>query len=204
MNAIRQELFDAVVRGRDKLAFVTDVRQEDGLLRIVLTVDKPAFHNRKAIDRWMFDRVLDAHVKMPDEALHLPVFRGVNQPSLERALHTGIDVQPSDAHWYGSDLEKALEYGGDYPAVLIIDGASITRPFRDVAVDAPEADHAAARAWAAGEAITSPNGKWLQYSRLPADDPKRGSPYEAAYAWYITGDPKAALIGVIECRSGGL
>ena len=200
MNELRSALFETVTAARDQLDYVTDVRKDSGLLRIVLTLEMPAFNYRKAIDSWLFDCVLKTKMKDPERRFPLPEFRGVNASSLERALRTGIDVEPSNAHWYGSYLEKALEYGGDYPAVLIIDSACIERPFRQIAADAPEEKHAEARAWSVGEPVRS--GDWINYSRLPVDDIKRGSPYEAAYAWYIPGDAKEALIGVIECRSG--
>lgn len=200
MNDFRNLLFDAVLAARGDLAFVTDVRQEAGLLRIVLTMDKPAFHYRKAIDDWMSKCVREARVKVSSDRFQLPIFRGVKAPLLETVLHVGIDAEPTDRHWYGDELDKALEYGGDYPAVLIIDGNRIERPVRDVAADAPAHEHAAAKAWSVGDPARVRDGKYLRYSRLPINNSKRGTSYETSYAWYIPGDPMEALLGVIECR----
>jgi hypothetical protein len=194
----RQALGDMVRANREKLSCACDVREESGILRIVLTLDRPVFDYRQSLEKWMFGCVLDA-LELSGANLELPLFRGIDQSSLERALRYGIDVQPTNAHWYGDALEKALEYGGDYPAVLIIAGRCVERPYRTLAVDASVEDHVAAKAWAVGDAMQSENGQWLRYSRLPINDRQRGSPYETAYSWYIPGDAKIALLGVIEC-----
>lgn len=200
MSNYRQALIEAVQARRDKLDCVSDVREEDGLLRVVLTLDQPVFHRRKEIHNWLFHCVVAARKLHQGASRNLPIFRGLDELSLNRALRTGIDVEPSDRHWYGDAMEKALEYGGDYPAVLIIDGNSSERPYRDVPVDASIDDHAAARTWSGADALPSSSEKFLRYSRLPVNDTNRGSSYETAYAWYIPGDPKEALLGVIECR----
>lgn len=200
MSNFRQALIEAVQARRDKLDCVSDVREEDGLLRVVLTLDQPVFDSRKKIHNWLFDCTVAARKLHLGASRNLPIFRGLDELSLNRALRTGIDVEPSDRHWYGDALEKALEYGGDYPAVLIIDGNRTKRPYRDVPVDAPADDHAAAKTWSGGDALVSSNGKFLRYSRLPVNDINRGSSYETAYGWYIPDDPKEALLGVIECR----
>lgn len=200
MNDFRKLLFDAVLAARDDLAFVTDVRQEAGLLRITLKMDQPAYFNHAPIDHWMSKCVREARIKVSSDRFALPIFRGVKVPLLERVLRAGIDVEPTNAHWYGGELEKALEYGGDYPAVLIIDGNRIERAVLDVEADAPAHEHVAAKAWSVGDPARVRDGKYLRYSRLPIDNSKRGTSYETSYAWYIPGDPKEALLGVIECR----
>jgi hypothetical protein len=198
VSAFRSAFIDGVEANRGALPFAIDVRNDDDLLRIVLTLDQPAFDRRKEVDEWMFGCTAQALAKV-DGAKRLPLYRGVDRVSFERALRAGIDVEPTDAHWYGADLEKALEYGGAYPAVLIIDGNRVERPYRNVAVDASDEAHREAKAWARGTPILSENGQWLKYSRLPESDNRRGSPYEAAHSWYIPGDAREALLGVIEC-----
>ena len=81
----------------------------------------------------------------------------------------------SNHHWYGDALEKALEYGGDYPNVLILDAGRCERTFREIMIDAPANDHEAARQFAQGEPMKSRDGTRLLYSRLPVTDPGRGS-----------------------------
>lgn len=200
VNNFRQALIASVQARRDRPDFVTEVREEDGLLRVVLTLDRPAFNFGKEVADWMTDCEYDARRTLIGSKVALPEFRGVDSESLGRALRHGIDVEPTDSHWYGAHLEKALEYGGDYPAVLIIDGNCIARPFRQIAADAPEEKHAAALAWAGSDGCSDNDHRWVHYSRLPAADLNRGSGYETAYAWYIPGDAKEALLGVIECR----
>ena len=202
MTSFRDALAVAVAEARHKLPFVTEIREEAGLLRIVLTLDAPAFNLRKDISDWMLECVIQAFVSSRGQDLALPLFRGVDRAARERALQAGIDVHPTDARWYGSDaLEKALEYGGQYPDVLIIDGNCVKRPFRELDANAPEADHAEARAWANSDGMPDSYTGRILYSRLVGpDDGRRGSPYEAAYAYYIPGDAKQALIGIIECR----
>lgn len=200
MNNFRKALIAAVQTRRGRPDFVTEVREEAGLLRVVLTLDRPAFHCGKDVADWMTDCELDALKTLIGSKGALSEFRGVDSESLDRALRHGIDVEPTDSHWYGAHLEKALEYGGDYPAVLIIDGNCIARPFRQIAADASEEEHAAALAWAGSDGWSDNDHRWVHYSRLPVADLNRGSGYEAAYAWYIPGDANEALLGVIECR----
>lgn len=44
--------------------------------------------------------------------------------------------------------------------------------------------------------IASVDGRTLWCTRLSEDDPRVASPYEAAYAWWIPGDPWSALKAV--------
>lgn len=200
MTTFRQSLIAAVQESRCTLPFQAEVRDEQGLLCIEIALDQPAFNRRKEIGDWMDGCIVSARANY-EGAGRLPLFRGVDRASLERALRQGIDVVPTDAHWYGADLEKALEYGGDYPAILIIDANKVERPFREIASDAPDDAHREASEWAKGQPMPSRDGRWLLYSRLPKEDSRRGSPYELQYSWYIPGEAREALIGVIEFRA---
>lgn len=198
MTTLRSNLIEIAKARADYLELISEVSEDQGRLRVILALDKPAFDYRKAIESWMFDTVVDAITKLSITAL--PEFRGIDRPSLNRALETGIDVSPTNAHWYGGPLDKALEYGGDYPAVLLLDSRQIERTFRDLSIEAPALEHEIARAWAVGDPIPSGNGQYLRYSRLPLNDRGRGTAYETSYAWYIPGDPKEALLGYILCE----
>lgn len=198
MSEFGRQLARAVMEQRRALSFVSDVREEDGLLRIDLELDRPAFFHGVAIDSWMFDCVCVASGRCDQRGTAFPIYRGVDHEAFGRAIESGIDVIPSDAHWYGGPLEKALEYGGDYPHVLMIDGGAVESTSRQVAASAPQADHDAARVWAGSQGWEG-RGGWVNYSRLPETDNARGTDYETAYAWFIPGDPKAALLGVISC-----
>ena len=199
MSEFGRQLARAINEHQGDLSYVSDIRDENGCMLIDLTLDRPAFFCREAIDSWMFDCVLHAHAHCDSEEFALPIYRGVDAQSAARALANGIDVFPLDAHWYGSSLEKALEYGGDYPQVLIIDGRAAERTQRQVSATAAQADHDAARAWAGSDGFAV-RGGWMRYSRLPETDSRRGSDYEVAHAWFIPGDPKSALLGIISCK----
>lgn len=198
-----RQLVSAVTEQRHALSYISDIREENGLLRIELELDRPAFFRSKEIDSWMFDCVHMASNRCDQRDVDLPIYRGVDQGAAERAIESGIDVVPSDAHWFGGPLEKALEYGGDYPHVLIIDGGAVERTSRQVAGSAPQADHDSARVWAGSEGWKG-RGGWFNYSRLPHTDNARGTDYEAAYAWFIPGNPLDALLGVISCKPSAL
>lgn len=198
MSDFRDAQFETALARRDQLPLVTKIALDGALVKIVLALNGKAFDHRQEIDRWMFDVVLTAF-KAAELPTVLPTFRGVDDAALERALTQGIDVVPSDSHWYGAELEKALEYGGDYPSVLMIDSSYIQRPWRVVPSDAPQEKHSAARGWAPLQPLVASDGSHTFYSRLPLSDRSRGSDYEKAYAWYIPGDARDALVGYIQC-----
>ncbi|ANN55971.1 hypothetical protein A9174_03780 [Mesorhizobium loti NZP2037] len=148
--------------------------------------------------QWFFRSIAIPALKA-GAAQVMPLFRGVDPISLQTALRQGIDVTPTDHHWYGDSLEKALEYGGDYPSLLIIDGSRTERTFCEIRVDEPASEHEAGRQLSGHEPIKSRDGSRLLYSRLPPSDKRRGSEYEFAYAHYIPGNASEALIGYIAC-----
>ncbi len=179
--------------------FVADVGQASGLLKIKVTTTGPSCDLCEDIDRWFRRSISFPTVRKGQPDVGLPVFRGIDAKGLERALSNGIDVAPTDHHWFGSDLAKALEYGGDYPNVLIMDVKRIERTYRYLRVDAPQDEHEIARRFAGSEPIRSRDGTRLLYSRIPTTDSRRGSAYELEFAFYIPGNAKDALIGYIEC-----
>lgn len=131
-------------------------------------------------------------------------FRDVAQPGQRRLLELGVVVQQLvDALWYASDLVKATEYGGEYPAILMIDTVHAKRTWLELPVDAPPEAHAAARAFAPVEPLTSADGSHVFYSRLPPQDSARTSAYERHYAYCISGDPSEALLGYVLFTNGG-
>jgi hypothetical protein len=172
-----------------------EVSWDGEYVQIVIGTYGPAANSRRGIDDWLFK------VCMPliRDGVELPLFRGVDDRGLERALAAGIDVRPPDHHWYAAELEKALEYGGDHPAILIIDSAKADRTWREVAVDAPAEEHADARRFTQHNPLTRRDGQRMLYTRLPPTDSRQGSEYELSYAYYIPGDATDALIGYIRC-----
>lgn len=163
-----------------------------------MEVTGPAFRFRNEIKDAVFPLLSRAKRGLYSWLL----YRGVDQSGLERAREAGIDVRPTDHHWFGDAyLDKALEYGGDYPAVLVIDPAHAQKTWRELPVDAAQEEHAAARAFAPVEPWTSKDGTKIWYSRLPPDDRRRASDYETNYSYCIVGDPKEALLGYVQCVS---
>jgi hypothetical protein len=199
MNPLRAAYVKAVLALSDLPSFVLEAGRDGELLKIIIATGGPAMAMRDAIEEWFLPIMIAASKGSGS----WPIFRGVDEEALARALANGIDVVPSDHHWYGAELDKALEYGGDHPSVLIIDGARVARTWRELRLDAPTAEHEEASRFAAGEPMISEDGIWVLYSRLPAEDRGRGTAYEKDYAYYIPGDARDALIGYIQCVPAG-
>ncbi len=119
-------------------------------------------------------------------------FRGVGIDRLPTVLATGIDVTPTDQPIYASSIDKAWEYGGMPKVLLALDRRGMERTGHRTPVGAPEGDLAAPRA-RYPTVLESENGEFLWFTRLDASDPRAGSQYEAAYSWWIPGDPWETL-----------
>src|SRR5665213_704610 len=95
----------------------------DGVPELRVRLAGPAFRHRKDIDDGLFATFLIAAGTRGGLG-----FRGVSRDRLDYVYRVGIDVEPSDsAVWVTDSLEKALEYGGDTPVVLVLDMASMRR-----------------------------------------------------------------------------
>lgn len=123
-------------------------------------------------------------------------FRGVRYDRLDYVLNHGIDVEPTDATIYADYLDKALEYGGMPKLILALNPKMLQRSFREVPTSTPK-EELAALADRFPTRLESEDGSKYWYSRLEEGDPKLASPYEAAYAYFVEGDPFAALEGLL-------
>ena len=199
MTQARQAFIKTATTLDELPEFVTDVGQASGLLSIKVKTKGPPANFRHHIEDWFFKSIILPTLSNGGADIGLPLFRGVDSKGLQRALSNGIDVVPTDHHWFGGDLGKAIEYGDDYPNVLIIDVKRVERTYRQISVDAPLYEHDDARRFAGSEPIRSRDGTRMLYSRLPMTNNRRGSAYELEFAFYIPADAKDALIGYIEC-----
>jgi len=200
MTDTRQTFIEVATSLTNLPEFVEAIGRDDDLLRIDISTGRLDGVRRREIDRW-FSKSITLPSLKTGRLQTRPLFRGVDGKSLQTALRQGIDVIPANHYWHGSFLDKALEYGGDYPNVLLLDASRCERTFREIKIDAPENDHEAARQFAQGEPMKSRDGTKLLYSRIPATDPARGSSYEFAHAHFIPGDASQALIGYLACRA---
>lgn len=149
----------------------------------VLNVSDPHPHRPPLDERQLVD--LDAR-------LPLCAFRGVSIERLATVLRTGVDVDPTDAPIYVSDLDKAWEYGGFPKLVLALDRRSLDRTFRELP-SASSADERRAVRKTFPTVLEGIDGDTLWFSRLAPDDPGITKPYEVEYARWIPGDPFEAL-----------
>lgn len=159
-----------------------------------LQTSRDAYFQKHAVQDF-FDK-LWFECLQADRDFVLPLFRGVSLSRLDAVLTSGIDVSPTDDVIWADFLEKALEYGDSEKVVLILDHRRMLRSWECLPVDAPAEQLERARAIYPYEAPTS-DGKRIWFSRLSKDRPQFGSSAEAAYAWFIPGDPWQALIGLI-------
>jgi hypothetical protein len=119
-------------------------------------------------------------------------FRGVGIDQLKTVLAAGIDVTPTDSPIYASDFKKAWEYGGIPKVVLALDGQTMERTWRQVPADTPEEVLAPLRD-VYPTVLEIDSGEFLWLTRMEASDRRAGTPYEAAYGWWIPGDPWETL-----------
>jgi hypothetical protein len=120
-------------------------------------------------------------------------FRGVGVDRLSTVLSTVIDVEPSTAPIYAGAIDKAWEYGGNPKVVLALLASELRRSWVEVEADTNEL---AAIRTDYSTVIPSDDGTRLWCSRLPADDVRVATSYEAAYCWWIPGDAFKVLRAV--------
>jgi len=126
---------------------------------------------------------------------HRCAFRGVDAAKLRRVLDHGVDVDPTDSVIYVDGFDKALEYGEWPKLVIALRSDALEATFREVPVNS-RTEHLVELEQRFPTALRSVDGQSLWMSRLPATDPRVGSPYEVEYARWIPGDAKAALAAV--------
>lgn len=124
------------------------------------------------------------------------VFRGVNIDRLPTVLAQGIDVTPTDAVIYAAEFDKAWEYA-DFPKVILaLDPLKLDRSFREVPSTCKDDSLSRLQKIFPTE-LVSTDGKSLWLSKLSRDDPRVGTNYEMAYAYWIPGNPFEALRAVL-------
>jgi hypothetical protein len=142
--------------------------------------------------RWLID-FLD-----PDSKLGLfgSAFRGVCIDRLPQILRTGIDIEPTDAHFYAARLDKAVEYGDVPKVVMALDPERLDRTFREVPADTDPEEIAELRK-TFPTLIRSDAGSMLWLTRLADNDRRATRSYEVDYAHWIPGNPLKALRAVL-------
>jgi hypothetical protein len=123
---------------------------------------------------------------------------GVPLEACERILTNGIDVIPTDAVIWANDLMKAAEYGRGNQLIMILNSRDMRRSYKQLDRNATSDAQKAIEKEYGVNPVIFPDGAVL-YSRLAADDKRRGTPYELAHGWYIPGDPFSILSGLIIC-----
>lgn len=134
----------------------------------------------------------------PSRVLLGSLFRAVSLDLLPKVLSTGVDVEPSNAVVYAGDFEKAWEYGGLPKLVAAYDPRMLKSSCLEIpAATPPEELRRLTQDYPTQ--LQSRDGQRLWLSRLPKDDTALATPYEAAWAYWIPGNAKAALRAVIIC-----
>lgn len=146
------------------------------------------------------DRIIEPRelFRQMDRRLLTCVFRAVAIERLPVVLKTGVDVEPPDAVLFADFFDKAWEYGGWPKLILAFDPKRILKSCRVVPNDLPP-EEMAALCGQFPTVIRDDEASTLWLSRLRPDDPRAGSAYEAAYAYWIPGDPMEALRCVLIC-----
>ncbi|WP_433287790.1 hypothetical protein ACQPZQ_34270 [Pseudonocardia sp. CA-142604] len=159
-----------------------------------------------AVSVWATTIDVDAHRRRPPFSrtdlwrtwpeLAGAMFRGVSSDRLQTVLQTGVDVVPTNSVIYASDdFDKAWEYG-DFPkVVLALDSRKVKPSWQMIPADTPPVELAEIGK-VYPTAVPYSNGESLWLSRLPADDPRIATDYEASYAFWIPGNPLEAVRAV--------
>ena len=128
-------------------------------------------------------------------------YRGIAFSSQEllRILVRGIDVEPTDACFYASDLSKALEYGGDPKLVLMLEPRMCRSTWLQFFSDSESSEIESAKETYPYELRQDDGGIIL--SRME-DERHRFSSYEFEYARWIPGNAREALKGVMIFDNG--
>ena len=110
-------------------------------------------------------------------------------------LTTGVDVQPTDAPIYGSDFDRAWEYGETslgvgLRLVFALDSRMLKRTFRTLPLDARASEIAEVRETYPHHHLEHPDCLWFSLidSYMPG--------CEIPYGYWIPGNAKDALLAV--------
>lgn len=124
-------------------------------------------------------------------------FRAVGIECLQRILHKGIDVEPTDAVIFTDYFfDKAWEYGGWPKVMLVLEHSKLQRTYCEIpATIAPDELSKLRERYPA--MVRSIDGTKLWSSRLREDDPKITTSYETTYARWIQGNPFDVLKAII-------
>lgn len=132
-------------------------------------------------------------------------YRAVSIDRFEYILNNGVDVNPTSAPIFCSNLEKAMEYGRWPKVVMGFDDKKMDKTFREVPSDIDQSELEALKiAYPVEEKST--DGKMIWLSRLNIDDPRRCN-YEITYGRWIPGSPWSCLkivllVGLNEAQIG--
>lgn len=174
--------------------YATRLESNDGATPTAnITIDKPAFQINKALDESIG---FPTFVSLFKRFGITPIYRGIDPANINKVLRNGVDRNP----FYGTDsFEKALEYGGDYPLVLVLNGSRVGNSLRTIYpdVDGHAEKLAAARLEFNSDGVFDElTGQWL-FSHFPETDRGRFTDYEAAYGKHVAGDPQDALLALL-------
>jgi hypothetical protein len=165
-----------------------------GMNLVHIGIAAPAYRINKELDANIGFPILLALMK---QYKTLILFRSVNPVSFQDVLNNGIDRNP----FYASDsFEKVLEYGGDYPLVLVLDASKVESSFRTIY---PDAERHAEKLAEARLEFNSPGtfddatGHW-RFSHFPEADRSRLTGYEIAYGKRLTGEPRDGLLALLQ------
>lgn len=123
------------------------------------------------------------------------LYRGFDLETLRTVLETGLDVPPQSAFFATNSAGKAWEYpiGRSVPAMLVLDGELAERSFIANRFGAD-----AAFTW---DEATYPNqytdGAWQIHTRFEVGRGTRTFLDEDMYGYWIPGDAREALLGVV-------
>ena len=122
-----------------------------------------------------------------------PEYRGVKIERLQQILLTGVDVEPTDAALFASDIDKAWEYPSmSQPRVVYaLRKSQMKRSWTMLTPGATEEQIAETRREYPHQ---HENSEFLRFSRIAEQD--RNLSYENAYGYWVPGNAKDALVAI--------
>lgn len=174
--------------------YATSVERAQGGAPVVhIRINQPVFEIRRELEDNIGFPILVEFMKNRNRTVY---YRGIEPHKIRHALDHGIDVNP----FFATDsFTKALEYGGEYPLLLVLDAQKIESSF---CIIHPDAEHHAEKLAAARLDFKSPGifddgtGRWL-FSHFPETHPSRLTEYEFAYGHRLAGEPRDALLAAL-------
>jgi len=135
----------------------------------------------------------DLFGKLITEEGTMPEYRGVEISRLGRVLTTGVDVEPTNAPIYVSDIDKAWEYP-DWTSprvVFALRSKKLKRSWQTLPLDATPEEIANVKQDYPHMSETESS---LRFSRFA--EQHRNLAYEAAYGYWIPDNAKDALAAI--------